>query len=994
MARGIVRGSGQRKRPRVFLCGERPGYEEYRAGEGFVGPSGEELWSRLARIASVHRDECWVTNLVKTFSMDPPTYADVARWAPVLRRELRTIRPRLIVTVGAHAARWFLPQFRGYSQDYFHGLAFATPRCPGAVVVPLVHSAAALRQPDLYQHQFTEDCRALARVLRRLDARVRVPLHVASRPRPVQVGLAGIHRQSIGLDTEGFLGAPECVTVSSTGMEAALVECGVHRLDALRTTIATAPAIAIHHAKHDWQILAQLRVDLPARRVRCTMLEAYALGLPQALKVLAFRLFGWVMSEYDDVVGPLDDALVVRILEAAHGQFKSARDSQVAYDRAAKSVARVKVKRSRARARGRRIRETPTEKAARQTYWRLGGDTRRAQDGASQSDAQRAGTGGGTQSADRQARTPADESRTRPRHGRGSRETRRAGGGDSRREGRAAGSASDRVIPARCLTSLKGIIEKPADTSRRARWLHSTFAPLVSLPPAPTWRDVPNPQRTDYALTDAIAHRNVHTALAPRLAKAGLERISHIDHGVLPFLVRNEMIGMAVDTAEVTRLDALFAADYARVCASINRLAGRDVNPLAAEDISDTIFQDWGVTPTRLTATGFYTTADKYLKARKHEHEGMPLVIEARQINKYRGTYVSKLNALLRDGRYHPDWKYTRTSTGRPAETIILLIPKHDPSAYAIHATTGTREPIRMDRAKAIRNCFHATDGHALVSCDLSQIEMRMMAHESRDPLFLKAYRENIDMHAMTAHHLLGAPKRKEDQDESAHRLPSKTLNFMVLMGATEYGFLDQLHEQGQKEWVLDLEEEAARRVSTANREAGIEIGWEAFQTAQWKAEAELRRLGFKSAREFLAEWFKVYPGVRVWCDAKIAEAEATGYVRDFRGRRIAVDGVWSSNDRIAAEFRRKAHATPIQSGAISIAKRWIARIERHVLRPRRDGWRYCEPWVWVHDDVTVECDARIRRTVAREMLALVPQDLCVPVTADAKSGVRWGELH
>src|SRR5262249_1328284 len=177
-----------------------------------------------------------------------------------------------------------------------------------------------------------------------------------------------------------------------------------------------------------------------------------------------------------------------------------------------------------------------------------------------------------------------------------------------------------------------------------------------------------------YALTDAIMHREIGLALWPRLRAAGLSRIYAIDKGILPFLVRNEEVGQRWDAGKLQALSQQYDQEYRDVCARLAALVGHELNPRAFRDVGETLFDELGVTATRPTSTGHYTTADKYLKARKHEHEAVALVIEARQIHKMKSTYTDKLPALLRDGRYHPNWKYTRTATGRPAETIILLL--------------------------------------------------------------------------------------------------------------------------------------------------------------------------------------------------------------------------------------------------------------------------------------------------------------------------------
>lgn len=481
-----------------------------------------------------------------------------------------------------------------------------------------------------------------------------------------------------------------------------------------------------------------------------------------------------------------------------------------------------------------------------------------------------------------------------------------------------------------------------ANESLRQRWSKSVNAQLIPLPPEPTWKDIPREIRLPYAMTDARATRDVHLKLYPQLKAHGLLTAYNIDRGVIPFLLRNEIIGIAVDEAHLRTLSATFTADYNRVCTEIEALVGMDINPNSHKVVSRLLFDDLNITPTRALKSGFYTTQDKYLKARKNEHKVIPLILQGRQLSKYKGTYTEKLPGMLVDGRYHPQWKYTRTATGRLAEEVIVLIPKHDPTA---------KEQNRENRAKAIRNAFHAVDGHALVSVDLSQIELRVMAHLSGDRKMRKAYMDRVDLHTQCAYELLGAPKKKEDQDDSKHRLPAKTVNFGIINGMTEYGMLDQLHENGQLQW--DIEQ----------------------------------------VREMLAGWFKVYAGVKIYWDARKHEAMNTGYVRSMFGRRRFISGIWSTEDRIKREAERQC-LFAIQSSADEISKIWGRKIWNHVIRPRHaEGRRYCEPWVRVHDDTTLEVDARIARTVKAEMLALVPQLLDIPTEAAGKIGQRWGEL-
>ncbi len=381
--------------------------------------------------------------------------------------------------------------------------------------------------------------------------------------------------------------------------------------------------------------------------------------------------------------------------------------------------------------------------------------------------------------------------------------------------------------------------------------------------------------------------------------------------------------------------------EFALTCSRINELAGHPVNPLSSPQVSDTLFHELGVRTTRLTKGGTYTTADKYLKARKKEHEIIPLVLSARQLNKYRSTYTDKLPGMLRDGRYHPDWIDCGTASARLAEKIILLIPKHDPTA----ASEG-----RPNRAKLIRDCFHATDGHTLVSVDLSQIELRVMADVSGDDKLLAVFARGDDMHADTAHRLLGAPKGKENQDDSAHRLPAKTMNFGIINGMTEYGMLDQLHEAGQLQWDLD------------------------------------------QVREFREGWFRVYTGVDAYWKRKIREGRSLGYITTMFGRRRYLAGLRSTSEQVRVETERQALGE-IQSAADDISKYWNIRIWKKIIRPMHAEGTYCEPWIRVHDDTTLEVDSTRAYSVAQRMLALVPDLLKIPTLADAKGGTQWGSI-
>jgi DNA polymerase-1 len=431
-----------------------------------------------------------------------------------------------------------------------------------------------------------------------------------------------------------------------------------------------------------------------------------------------------------------------------------------------------------------------------------------------------------------------------------------------------------------------------------------------------------------------------------------------MDLSVLPMLARIESVGMQVDGEALRRIGAQLHLEYVRVCGRLEAILGYPLNPKAAEDVSETLFDELSVTPTKLTKSGkHYTTGDKFLEARRKEHAVIPLIIEGRELWKLKSSYADKLPGMLdAQGRYHPEFSYTRTASGRLAETIILLIPKH--SAWG----------------KKIRCAFVAGVDHSLVSVDLSQIELRVLAHESRDEALIQVFREGRDPHAETAHSVFGAPKRKEDQDESKHRLPAKKGNFGAFMGLSPMGLTEQVRAGGNPEWARGC---LACDYTDANPRERPEHDKTCASVV------------------FFREYFKLYKGVRQYIDDRHAEARRHGFVRDMWGRKIYVPGIYSASQGVVRRFERMAQATPIQSGADGISKHWNAAIWREMIvrhQQKRKGW-YLEPWGRTHDDTVAEVDSRFAEVTKARMLKLVPQVLCIPVGAEGKIGSNWGSL-
>jgi len=264
-------------------------------------------------------------------------------------------------------------------------------------------------------------------------------------------------------------------------------------------------------------------------------------------------------------------------------------------------------------------------------------------------------------------------------------------------------------------------------------------------------------------------------------------------------------------------------------------------------------------------------------------------------------------------------------------------------------------QPKHGKFAKRFRRGWVADEGHLLAEWDLSQIELRVLAHLSQDPTMLAIYRGErrnpdgsaIDLHAALAERIFGVKPR--DQDTSKHRLPAKAVNFGLPMGMTYRGLMVELRKNGLL-------------------------------------------VGEDDAQRWIDETMKLYKGVPVYQQSKIAEAKRQGFVRCLSGRIRYIGGIKSRDDGIRGEAERFAFSTPIQEGATMIMKQAEAAIWQDVCVPYQRQGRCVEPLLQVHDalDLELEDDPRLARDVHTRMvdiLTRVPEGFSVPIETSGDVG-------
>lgn len=299
----------------------------------------------------------------------------------------------------------------------------------------------------------------------------------------------------------------------------------------------------------------------------------------------------------------------------------------------------------------------------------------------------------------------------------------------------------------------------------------------------------------------------------------------------------------------------------------------------------------------------------------------------------------------------HPDIKLTRTLTGRLATSgfPILGLPKH------------------TEQGREIRGLVRAPEGYSIYEADYSQIELRVAAYLAQDEQMLEAYRKGEDIHAKTAHEVLGAPKEKERQDKHKHRLPAKTANFSMLMGTSEKGLTESVHKAGNLEWSKGCP------------------GCKSFKALHD---------GRCDSTPFIAGWFRVYSGIKRFMDERRSYALEHGRAYGLWGMDWYLPGAWSPNEDVRESTLRQSHALPVQEGAQRLLKLAMAKVHTEDLpwAEKILGPKKVMPMLQYHDAlsfvVRTEAVQVWHERVKATMEGLVEWNL--PIIAEGSYGQTW----
>jgi len=431
-------------------------------------------------------------------------------------------------------------------------------------------------------------------------------------------------------------------------------------------------------------------------------------------------------------------------------------------------------------------------------------------------------------------------------------------------------------------------------------------------------------EASQYVGASAVFSYHLQERLMPRLAEAGLDGLlKELELPLAALLARMEERGVLVDTERLAVLGRECEREIQRLEAEAHGLAGRVFNVNSPRQLETLLFDEFGLKPLRRTKTARSTDADT-LEALAELHPLPKVILEIRQVSKLKGTYIDALPLLLNPatGRIHTSWEQTVAATGRLSST--------DPNLQNI--------PIRTELGRKIREAFVPPPGCLLVSADYSQIELRVLAHLSQDPVLLDAFRTGQDIHTRTALEIF---ELSENELTREHRTRAKAVNFGVIYGQGDSGLSKSL---------------------------GIP-----------RAEAS----------SFIAAYFRRYEGVRRFMNETLERARAGEAVRSLLGRRRLLPTIRSANraERLAAE--RIAMNMPIQGTAADLLKLAMLALKD----PPSPGARMI---LSVHDELVFEVpEAEVPAAEAKIKAAMEHVfELAVPLTVEVGHGANWNDAH
>jgi DNA polymerase-1 len=438
---------------------------------------------------------------------------------------------------------------------------------------------------------------------------------------------------------------------------------------------------------------------------------------------------------------------------------------------------------------------------------------------------------------------------------------------------------------------------------------------------------------TEYGAEDSDVALRLWRLFKPRLAAEGLRSVYEtLERPLVATLAQMERRGVSIDRAILQRLSGEFAQQMARLEAQIFELAGESFNLASPKQLGDILFGKLGLPGAKKTATGAWSTTASILEDLAATGSDLAArILDWRQLSKLKSTYTDALPGYINPEtkRVHTSYALAATTTGR--------LSSSEPNLQNI--------PVRNEMGRKIRTAFIAQPEHALISADYSQIELRLLAHIADIPQLKKAFAEGLDIHALTASEMFGAPIEGMPSDV---RRRAKAINFGIIYGISAFGLANQL--------------------GIPREEAGA----------------------------YIKKYFERFPGIRDYMEATKKTVREHAMVTTIFGRRIHFPRINSSNASDRAFFERAAINAPIQGAAADIIRRAMTRMDAALL----DAGLHTQMLLQVHDELVFEApQAEIAAAIPiiKRIMEDAPHPavaLSVPLLVDARAARNWDEAH
>ena len=440
---------------------------------------------------------------------------------------------------------------------------------------------------------------------------------------------------------------------------------------------------------------------------------------------------------------------------------------------------------------------------------------------------------------------------------------------------------------------------------------------------------------TKYAAEDADVTLRLYNLLLDRVNNEKLNKIYDVfEKPMIKLLSKLEINGIKVDKIYLEKLSKKFKEKLIKIEKEIYKISGKEFNIGSPKQLGEIIYNDLKIAKLKKTRKGSLATSAKILEDLALTGHKFPnLILDWRQISKLKSTYSDALQDHIskKTKRVHTSFLLAATNTGRLASS--------DPNLQNI--------PIKTVDGKEIRKAFVAEKNNSRISADYNQIEMRILADMADVKELKKAFKNNQDIHSLTASQVFGVPIDKVNDD---FRRKAKAINFGIIYGITQYGL--------------------AKQISVSNQEA----------------------------LNFINAYFKKFPEIKDYMNSTIKTCRKQGYVSNIFGRRIHLRGINDKNFSVRSFQERAAINAPIQGSAADLIRLAMIKIDKILEENKKCKAKML---LQIHDELIFEClkkdEAQIKKIIKDAMVSVSTSDhhmFSIPLEVSINSGNNWGEAH